>query len=84
MLYEYAPEESPSSGLPKSGIGAIVTLVAWLVVSFGLAQYVAWAGSINETYGTFGAAVVLLVWLYLTAFAVLLGAAIDHSLANTD
>ena len=83
-LYEYAPTETPSSGWAVSSLGAVVALMTWLVASLGLTLYVRWVGSINETYGTFGAAVVLLLWLYVTAFAILLGAAVDHAAAEAD
>lgn len=83
-LYEYAPTEAPSSGITRSALGAVVALVVWLVASVGLTLYVRWAGSIDQTYGTFGAAVVLLLWLYVSAFAILLGAAVDHASATDD
>jgi membrane protein len=83
-LYEYAPTETPSSGWAISSVGALVALVTWLGASVLLTLYVAWIGSIDETYGAFSAAVVLLLWLYVTALSILLGAAVDHGLANAE
>ncbi len=53
--------------------GAIVALVVWIVASVLFAFYVANFGSYNKTYGTLGGFVVLLVWLWITNIALLLG-----------
>ncbi len=60
--------------------GAIVALVVWLVASAGFAVYVAAFGSYNATYGTLGGAIVLLVWLWISNLALLLGAEFDAEL----
>jgi membrane protein len=52
-------------------IGALVATVAWLVVTLAFRVYVQHFGVYNKTYGTIGAVVVLLTWMYLTMFAVL-------------
>jgi membrane protein len=53
--------------------GAILALVVWIVASVLFAFYVANFGSYNKTYGTLGGFVVLLVWLWITNIALLLG-----------
>jgi len=53
--------------------GAIVALVIWLVASAAFAFYVANFGSYDKTYGTLGGLVTLLVWLWITNLALLLG-----------
>ena len=60
--------------------GAVVALVVWLVASAGFAVYVAAFGSYNATYGTLGGAIVLLVWLWISNLALLLGAEFDAEL----
>ncbi|MBB4657514.1 YihY/virulence factor BrkB family protein [Parvularcula dongshanensis] len=57
--------------------GAIVGVVLWLIGSIAFSVYVSNFASYNETYGTIGGAVILLMWLYLTCFVVLLGAEIN-------
>jgi membrane protein len=57
--------------------GALLTLIVWIVASVGFAFYVANFGSYNKTYGTLGAAVALLVWLWITNVAILLGAEVN-------
>jgi uncharacterized BrkB/YihY/UPF0761 family membrane protein len=51
--------------------------MVWLVASAGFSFYVSAFGNYNKTYGSLAAVIVLMLWLYLTAFAVLLGAEID-------
>lgn len=64
--------------------GAIVATLLWVVVSGLFSVYTASFASYNETYGSLGAVVILLMWLYLTAFMVLLGAEIDASREDLD
>ncbi|APX88401.1 ribonuclease BN [Brevirhabdus pacifica] len=60
--------------------GAAVACVLWLIGSAGFAWYVANFGSYNETFGTLGGAIILLMWLWLSAYIVLLGAELDAEL----
>jgi membrane protein len=53
--------------------GGVVALLAWALASAGFALYVANFGSYDETYGTMGGVVVLLVWLWITNLALLFG-----------
>jgi membrane protein len=55
-------------------IGAVVALVLWLLGSVGFSFYVDNFGKYNQTYGALAAVIILLLWLFLSAFAVLLGA----------
>jgi membrane protein len=57
--------------------GAFVATLLWVVVSGLFTIYTARFSSYNETYGSLGAVVILLMWLFLTAFMVLVGAEID-------
>jgi membrane protein len=60
--------------------GAVVAVVLWLVASVAFGIYVANFGSYNKTYGSLGAVVVFLVWLWISNIAVLLGAEFDAEL----
>jgi membrane protein len=55
-------------------VGAVVALVLWLLGSIGFSFYVDNFGKYNQTYGALAAVIILLLWLFLSAFAVLLGA----------
>ncbi|SLN52920.1 hypothetical protein PSM7751_02535 [Pseudooceanicola marinus] len=84
LLYRYGPNnrgERMSWATP----GAIVSVVLWLAASYALSLYFTNFANYNEVYGSLGAAVALLFWLYVSAFVVLLGASlnvqIDRALA---
>jgi membrane protein len=62
---------------PFLTLGVLVALVLWASVSRGFVYYLANFTSYNQVYGSIGAVVALLMWIYLSAFAVLLGAAVD-------
>lgn len=62
---------------PLFSVGLLVAVVLWAVAARGFMLYLANFPSYNRIYGSIGAVVVLLIWLYVSAFAVLLGAAVD-------
>lgn len=67
---------APNARIPKFKLitpGAVVAIVLWIVASVAFALYVANFGSYNKTYGTLGGAVSLLVWLWISNCALLLG-----------
>jgi membrane protein len=57
--------------------GAAVAVVLWLAVSGAFAFYATSFGSYNKTWGSLSAAIVTLVWLWLSALALLFGAEVD-------
>jgi membrane protein len=57
--------------------GAAIACALWIVGTYGFAFYVTNFGSYNETFGTLGGVIVLLLWMWLSAFIVLLGAEFD-------
>jgi len=62
--------------------GSIVATVLWLLVSLGFRFYVGSFGSYNQTYGSIGAVIVLLTWLYLSSLAILLGAEMNAEIEH--
>lgn len=60
--------------------GAIVALIVGVAASIGFSVYVTLMGNYNKTYGALGAIIVLLLWLYFMAYAVLFGAAMNAEL----
>jgi membrane protein len=76
ILYRYAPNRDEPRWRWVSP-GAITATVMWIVGSIGFTIYVTHFGSYDKTYGSLGGAVVLLTWLYVSAFAVLLGAVVN-------
>ena len=76
VLYRHAPDRANPRWRWVSG-GAVVALVLWLLGSIGFSWYVDNFGKYNQTYGALAAVIILLLWLFLSAFVVLLGAELD-------
>jgi membrane protein len=76
VVYRFAPDRA-NPRWRWVGPGALVALVLWLLGSVGFSWYVDNFGKYNQTYGALAAVIILLLWLYLSAFAVLLGAEFD-------
>lgn len=62
--------------------GLVVAVALWGVVSVAFARYLAAFGNYNEVYGSLGAVVALLMWFYIGAYALLLGAVLNVKLAE--
>jgi membrane protein len=62
--------------------GAVLAVGAWIGLSYVLGIYFRNFANFNKTYGTLGAAVALMVWLYWTSFAILVGAELNAELAK--
>ncbi|HZA80714.1 MAG TPA: YihY/virulence factor BrkB family protein [Actinomycetes bacterium] len=76
VVYRYAPDRANPRWRWVSW-GAVVALVLWLLGSVGFSWYVDNFGKYNQTYGALAAVIILLLWLFLSAFVVLLGAELD-------
>ncbi len=60
--------------------GAVIATVAWLIGSALFALYASNVGNYDRTYGSLGGVVVLMLWLFLTALVVILGAELNAEL----
>jgi membrane protein len=76
VLYRFAPANKPS-GLRWSSPGAILAALLWTVGTVAFAFYVQNFSSYGNTYGALAGVVIFMLWLYLSAFVVLLGALIN-------
>lgn len=63
-------------------VGALFAFIIWALASFVLSWYAQRFGTFQETYGALGAVVVLLMWFYLSAYAVLLGGELNAELEH--
>jgi membrane protein len=62
--------------------GAVVAVGCWIGLSYLLGIYFRHFANFNKTYGTLGAAIALMVWLYWTGFAMLSGAELNAEIAK--
>lgn len=62
--------------------GAIFAVACWIALSYLLGIFFRSFAHFNKTYGTLGAAVALMTWLYWTGFAILVGAELNSELAK--
>jgi len=76
VLY-YASPNAKLRGFVWVTPGALLALVLWAIASGGFALFVANFGSYDKTYGTLGGVVVLLIWMWITNLAILLGAELN-------
>ena len=63
--------------------GAVFALVLWIAGSWALRAYASWSVESSPIYGSLAAPMVLLLWLYYTAFAVLMGAELNSVIEAT-
>ena len=76
LMYRLAPDRD-APRLAWVSTGAVISTVIWLIASLGFSLYVDNFGSYGKTYGALAGVVVLMLWLWITAFVVLLGAEIN-------
>ena len=62
--------------------GSVIGVGLWLLVSFGFKLYLHFFDSYSKTYGTLGAVIILMLWLYLTGAAILIGGEVNSEIEN--
>jgi membrane protein len=81
FLYRHGPQRATPEWrrvIP----GCVVATLLWLLSSLLFSAYVASAGRYNDVYGAMGAVVVLLLWFWISAFAVIVGAELNAELEH--
>ena len=81
MLYRFGPARTrprPKSPWP----GAIVATVLWLAASALFSWYVSSFGSYEKTYGSVAAIAVIMMWFWLSTYAVLVGGEVNAELEH--
>ncbi len=81
MIYKVAPHRS-NPEFKWVTWGAAVATILWLIGSAAFSVYVENFGSYDKTYGSFAAVIILMLWFFLTAFTILLGAEINAELEH--
>ncbi len=77
VLYRIAEERPPVAHFGIFTPGTVVATLTWLLASGLFSVYTANFSRYSRTYGSLSSIIVVLLWLYLSAFAVLLGAEVD-------
>jgi membrane protein len=81
LLYRHgASRENPKTRWVSWG--AVAATLLWIVASLGFSFYVSNFASYNETYGSLGAVVILLMWFWISAYIVLLGAEMNAEMEH--
>ena len=81
LLYRFAPSRSRPQWRWVSW-GSVLAAVLWIVFSGIFSIYVSRFGNFNETYGSIGAVIILLLWFFLTAYIFLIGAEFNAELEH--
>ncbi|TDT73089.1 membrane protein [Litoreibacter halocynthiae] len=83
LIYRFGPNhKTPHLRTSWVSPGALVALVIWGTASWAFSLYLANFGKYNEVYGSIGAVVALLMWFYISAWVVLLGATLNCELSR--
>lgn len=82
LFYRFAPNRKTSwkQVIP----GSVFTTLGWVATSWGFAYYVNHFANYSATYGSLGAFIVLLLWLYLSSMIILIGGEINAVLENRE
>jgi membrane protein len=76
LVYRFVPCR-PNAAWRWITPGSVIATLVWLLLTAGFGLYVANFGKYNATYGSLGAVIAFLTWLYLTAYIILLGAELN-------
>ena len=76
LIMRYGPDRRPAKWRWLTP-GSVLATVLWLAISFGFSLYVAYISDYSATYGSLSAIVVFLMWLFLSAYGVLVGALLN-------
>lgn len=80
LVYFLLPARDQRGSARPTAVGALVGAALWVLATVGFRLYVANFGTFSATYGFIGGIIVLLLWLYLTALAILFGGEVAATL----
>ncbi len=83
LVYYFGPD-APQPSWHWVSPGAALGVVLWLLASLGFRLYLHFFNSYSATYGSLGAVMILLLWLYITGFAILIGAELNAVIEAED
>lgn len=81
LLYNFIPKHTPFRWVWITP-GAIIGIILWLTLSTGLRIYLNYFNTYSMMYGSLGAVIILMLWLYLTSLVILIGGLINAVLED--
>jgi len=94
LVYQFAPNAGarrhgkrlPADDYRRRWVspGVIIAVLLWLLVSLGFRLYLHFFNSYSATYGSLGALIIMMLWLYLTGAAILFGGEINCEWESSD
>ena len=80
-LYRYAPSRE-NARWEWITPGSLFTAITWVLLTLGFGYYVTSVAEYNATYGTLGAVIALLTWMYLSAYVFVIGAELNSEIEH--
>ncbi len=80
ILYRFGPNVPRHGRAGWFSVGVVFAALGWAAVSLGFSLYLENFNSYNRIYGSIGAVIILMMWLYLSVWTVLVGGAINAEL----
>ncbi len=80
LMYYWAPDAQQQWAWITPG--SLIGVILWIVASVAFRVYLHYFNSYGKTYGSMGAVIVLLLWLYITGMAILVGGEINSEIEN--
>lgn len=81
VIYRYGPSRTEARWRWVSW-GSAFAAIAWVLISLAFSWYVAHFGSYNKTYGSLGAAIGFMTWIWISATIVLVGAELNAEMEH--
>ena len=82
LLYYILPHRSQHAVKYELFVGAVAGAILWIAATSGFRIYVAGMGNYGAAYGSLGGVIVMLLWLYLSALAILFGGEVADVLVD--
>ncbi len=76
LIYSFLPNHKSEKWVWITP-GSVIGILLWLLFSYGFRLYLDYFNSYDKTYGSLGAVIILLLWLYLTALVITIGGVIN-------
>jgi membrane protein len=76
VFYHFGPNRRPKR-VQWLSFGAVLAVLSWVLLSVAFSFYVTNFGNYNQVYGSIGAVIAMLIWMWISSFLVLLGGSVN-------